>query len=93
MIGTATCPAGSSQEIEIWNLSLGGLMFRSQRPYQEDDMLRLRIPLDGDCFTVEAEVRHCIEDYKGYCVGVEFASTSPPFIFKLHSVLKSSGAG
>ena len=91
--GTASDSYGGSQEIEIWNLSMGGLMFRSERPYREDDILRLRIPLEGDCYTVEAEVRHCIEDHKGYCVGVEFAATSPPFIFKLHAVLKSAGVG
>ena len=88
---TATDPSGGTHEVEIFNISMGGLMFHSERPYLEESMLRLQIPLDGDCFTVEAEVRHCYEDYKGYCVGLEFAVTSPPFIFKLHALLKSEG--
>lgn len=89
--GTANLPSGGQCAIDIRNISMGGLMFRSDRPFLIEDVLRLKLPLDGDCFTVEAEVRHCSEDYEGYSVGVEFAATSPPFVFKLHSMLKSTG--
>jgi hypothetical protein len=90
--GTANAPTGGPHGIEIKNLGMGGLMFRSDRPYQVDDILRIQLPLEGDCFTIEAEVRHVEEDFEGYSVGVEFSTTSPPFIFKVHGLLKAAGA-
>ena len=88
--GSATDVTGSIHEIDICNLGMGGLLFKSSRPYVEEDMLRLRIPLDGETFSVEAEVRHCQEDYQGYYIGAEFATTSPPFIFRVHELLKAA---
>ena len=88
--GVASLPSGGQHGVEIRNISLGGLLFRSARPFQVDDLLRLELPLGDDCFTVEAEVRHVSEDYEGYSIGVEFSSTSPPFVFKVHSLLKDS---
>ena len=91
--GVASLPSGGKHAVQIMNISLGGLLFRSPRPYQVDDLLRLELALEDDCFNVEAEVRHVSEDYEGYSIGVEFASTSPPFIFKVHALLKDSSAG
>lgn len=91
--GTASLPSGGQHEVKIQNLGMGGLMFYSDRPYQPEDMLRIQLPILGDCFTVEAEVRHVREEPDGFLVGVEFAVTSPPFIFKVHELLKEAAAG
>ena len=90
--GVASLPAGGKHAVEIRDISLGGLMFRSDRPYQVEDLLRIELSLDEDCFTVDAEVRHVSEDYDGYDIGVEFSSTSPPFVMKVHELLKRKGA-
>ena len=92
ILGTASLPTGGTHEIEIRNIGMGGLMFYSDRPFQPEEILRIQLPLSGDCFIVEAEVRHVREETDSYFVGVEFAVTSPPFIFRVHELLKESAA-
>jgi len=83
---------GQQQEIEIQNIGFGGLMFRSDRPYAEESLVRLKVEIDSESFVVDAEIRHVQEDLRGYSVGVEFVTSSPPFIFKVQELLKAAGA-
>jgi len=87
----ASSPPGGPFDVEVKNISMGGLLLRSDRPYQIKDILCLQLPLEGELFKIEAEVRHVEEDFTAYLIGVEFSTMSPQFIFKVHDLLMSAG--
>jgi len=69
------------QQDSIFNVSLGGLSFNTQCFVKPDQWLILRIPVNGKCFEIKAQVKWCeaCEDSSGFYVGVQFSDNSQAF--------------
>jgi hypothetical protein len=67
------------------NISMGGLLFLTKKPVQNNAIIAIKMPFQTKVFNVKAKVVHCdrSEDTKLYNIGVSFYRLSDAFKVKL----------
>lgn len=84
-VGIQVSPLSTREQLnlEINNISMGGLSFDSHVSFYEDTVVKLRIPSIKPVFKVNAIIRWCREQSKNaecpYELGVEFLDSNDAF--------------
>lgn len=65
------------------NVSLGGLSFRSERPYPVRSTLKLRVPCVQPPFETEVQVVWCQTVAEGYDIGAAFLAPQDAFTARM----------
>lgn len=74
---------GARYDVNVRNISAGGLLFDAKRPYKSGEQLWLRIRLEGCAYSVQAKVRQSkelVNSDLSFETGVEFLSPDPLLI-------------
>jgi hypothetical protein len=77
--------AGKENTSKSVNISMGGLLFLTKKPVENNSIIAIKMPFQTKTFNVKAKVVHCdrSEDAKLYNIGVSFYRLSDAFKVKL----------
>ena len=68
-----------TKEESLNNVSVGGLAFQSEVPFDENSVVSVRIPLVQPIFEAKGKVSWCRKEDDHYDVGIEFIETKDGF--------------
>jgi len=82
----------SGQHIYVENVSLGGVRFRSSAGFENEEAVRLLVPLNGERFVLKGRVRHSVKDALGFVNGAEFQNPESEFVERFQDMCRKLGA-